>query len=257
MIFNYYHILNLKNNKEYIGITEKAAEVRFAQHKQSLKANNHANYLLQKDWNDYEEKDFLFELLETLEFESLEEGYDYEVKLIQNSKKQLYNLALGGLINPMYSQPVKEKMIETKQSAVPNIYQLKEISENVFQIVNKYNSQKEIQRLTGFNQGNISRSIKTRSCSYGYFWVNEQDIENNLLTWRPYRIKFSPTAEMSLDGQEVLKVHYTAREFEKEYNWRSGIISHAIYQNSRAHNKLFEHISEEEYYKILPLTLIK
>ena len=73
---------------------------------------------------------------------------------------------------------LNEKFPNNNQNAVELYYinassYLKEISENVFQIVNKYNSQKEIQRLTGFNQGNIGRSIKTRSCSYGYFWVNE------------------------------------------------------------------------------------
>ena len=50
MIFYYYHIINTKNKKEYIGITEKIPEERFNQHKKMLRKNNHPNYKLQFDW---------------------------------------------------------------------------------------------------------------------------------------------------------------------------------------------------------------
>lgn len=257
MIFNYYHILNNINKKEYIGITEKNIQERFSQHKKNLRSGKHPNYLLTTDWEKYGEENFTFELLESLEFETIEEGYEHEWLLINKSQNELYNLAPGGKVNPIYSEVIKNKMIATKQSAVPNIYQVKEISENVFQVIAVYNSQKEIQRQTGFNQGNIGRSIKKHSCSYQHFWINEEDIQNNLLNWKPYRTKINPVAELSEDEQEVVKVHHNAADFEKEYNLKRGIINHSIMQGSRCHGVRYEKISEDLYYKILPITLIK
>jgi len=122
MKFNYYHILNTVNNKEYIGITEKPLEQRFSQHKKSLKAKKHPNWLLTEDWEKYGEKSFVFEMIESLEFNSIEEGYEHELFLISNSNHELYNLAPGGQMNPMYSKEIRDKMTKTKQSVVPNIY---------------------------------------------------------------------------------------------------------------------------------------
>ena len=46
-----------------------------------------------------------------------------------------YNILEGGLENPMYTKSVYEKMVQTKRKSVPNIYQLEEIEENVFQVI--------------------------------------------------------------------------------------------------------------------------
>lgn len=35
----------------------------------------------------------------------------------------------------MYTKSVYEKMVQTKRKSVPNIYQLEEIEENVFQVI--------------------------------------------------------------------------------------------------------------------------
>lgn len=122
MKFNYYHIINLLNNKEYIGITEKKVEERFKEHKKNLKANKHCNYKLQNDWNKFGENNFCFELIESIEYENLEDGYQHEYELINNSRKELYNLAPGGIVNPIYSEEIRTKMIMTKQKQVPNVY---------------------------------------------------------------------------------------------------------------------------------------
>lgn len=114
MKFNYYHIINKSTNKEYIGITEKTFEERFKQHKKLLKSNKHPNWILQKDWIDYGEEGFEFSQITSMEFDSIQEGYDYEYYLIHSCSHELYNLAPGGQINPMYSEPIKEKMKKTK-----------------------------------------------------------------------------------------------------------------------------------------------
>ncbi len=45
-------------------------------------------------------------------------------------------MSIGGLVNPMYTPEVAEKMTQTKQSQVDNIVQLKKIDLNHFQIIN-------------------------------------------------------------------------------------------------------------------------
>ena len=46
MKFNYYKITNIKNNKIYIGITEKETSERIKQHFSRLRNNCHNNYNL-------------------------------------------------------------------------------------------------------------------------------------------------------------------------------------------------------------------
>ena len=255
MIFNYYQIKNLINGTIYIGITEKDPIIRYKQHYSQLQNNSHVNYLLQSDWNKYGEESFEFTLIESLDFENLDDAYNHEYQLIHNYSGELYNLAPGGQMNPMYSDSIRNKMITTKQSQVPDIYQLEEIKENTFKVIRCFKSQKEIQRITGYNQGNIGKGIKKHSHPYGYFWVNEQDIKNNLKDWRPYRIKFSPVALYSEEG-EIIEVHHNAAVFEKKYGLKAGSISGSIHQNQRLFGKLYKHISEEKYYKLMPITLI-
>lgn len=178
MRFNYYKITNIINNKFYIGITEKETEERIKQHFRKLHSNTHSNYKLQNDFNLYGENNFKWETIETLFFDSLEEGYYHEYELIQNTKAATigYNILQGGELNPIYTDSVREKMTKTKQSQVQNIYQLEEIEENVFRVIKIFPSQKSIQKETGWSQGNIGRSIKKHSNNYGYFWVEEKDI---------------------------------------------------------------------------------
>ena len=84
MKFNYYQIINIKNNKKYIGITEKEVNIRFKEHKNLLNKNKHPNYNLQKDWNLFGEENFVFSLIESCDYNSLEEGYEREHYLISN-----------------------------------------------------------------------------------------------------------------------------------------------------------------------------
>lgn len=257
MRFNYYKITNLKNNKFYIGITEKPIEERIKQHFKMLKNNTHSNYKLQEDYNFYGKENFKWELLESLDFNSHEEGYYHEYELIQlnDSVKSGYNILQGGDYNPMYTDSVKEKMIQTKRAAVPNIYQLEEIEENVFKIIKIFPSQKNIQKETGWSQANIGRAIKNHSNNYGYYWVSEDDIKTFEEKWRPYRIKITPTAQLD-DNGNIIKVHHNMVTFCDEYGWPKDAIRGAINRNGKARGIKFIRISEEEYYKIKPITLI-
>ena len=109
----------------------------------------------------------------------------------------------------MYTDSVKEKMITTKQSQVPNIYQLEEIEENVFKVINIYPSQKSIQREVGWNQGNIQKAIKKHHTAYGYFWVSENEIKN----CREQAKNYQNNANLA-----YLEAVYLAREQQDSYS---------------------------------------
>lgn len=256
MIFHYYKIYNKKRNKTYIGITEKTPEHRFKQHYNLLINNEHPNYKLQADWNEDGENEFIFEEIETLEAD-LEDGYNHEYELIQSFSGELYNIAPGGQINIMYSPEVKNKMIMTKQSQVPNIYNLEEIEENQFKIVQCFPSQKAAGRAEkGWSQANIQRALRGHYKAYGYFWVEEQDIINNLKNWVPKRLKMRPTALLD-ENKQIAEVHHNARVFEQIYSFPTGVISGSIYHNQKYLGKTYKYITEEEYYQLRPITLVK
>lgn len=255
MLFNYYKIINLTNNKTYIGITEKTCEERWKQHISLLDKNKHSNWLLQEDWNKFGKENFQFVKIDTFEGE-LEEGYSHEYELIYSFVGEKYNLAPGGQINPMYSQEIKEKMIRTKQEQVPNVYQLEEIEENVFKIVNIYKSQKEAGRESNADQGNIQHAISKHTKGCGYYWITEDMLITFEKEWRPQRTKITPCAELSTDG-EIIEVHHNRSIFEKKYGLTAGCIKGAIKRNGRTGGRKFINITEEEYYLIRPITLIK
>ena len=184
MIYNYYQIKNLINNKVYIGITELYPEKRFLQHKKMLNNHTHPNYFLQPDWDQYGEKNFSFEVLESIEFDDIEDGYYHEYELIQNCASELYNIQPGGIVNPIKNPISYKKMIKTKQNSVPNVYCLEEITENCFKIIGSYPSQKEAARAReNWAQGTINMAIKKHIKGSGYYWVLQEDIDNNLKNW--------------------------------------------------------------------------
>lgn len=255
MCFNYYQIVNNKNEKKYIGITKKNVEIRFKEHRSLLEKNRHPNFKLQKDWNLFGEENFSFVLIESCECETIEIGYNHEYELI-SSENDLYNIALGGQINPMYSQEIKEKMTKTKQDNVPNIYQLEEIEENVFKIIQKFNSQKDAQRITGLSQANICKSLKTHIKGSGYYWIKEEELSSFEQEWKPKRTKMTPTAQLD-DKLNIVKVHHNRATFEKENSWSSGIITNSLKRDGKAFGIKFKNITEEEYYKIKPIILVQ
>ena len=257
MIFNYYQITNLINNKAYIGITEFTIEERYKQHKRLLNNKKHPNYYLQPDWDKYGENNFKLTLIESKEYDNLEDGYYHEYELIQNSKLELYNIQPGGIINPMKNKQSYEKMVQKKQSQVSNIYALTEINENVFQIVECYPSQKAAARASEkWSQANIHRALKGHYKAYEYFWVEEQEIINNLQNWKPTRIKMRPTALLD-DDNNIVEVHHNPRIFEQLLGYDAGRVSASICHHSKCFGKKYKYITEEEYYILKPIILIK
>jgi len=85
-----YKIENKENGKKYIGSSWKIKE-RFKQHLSALRNNRHPNKELQKDWNEYGEESFKFEVLEIVNSPKvkLEEIEQFYMDII--GKHYLYN----------------------------------------------------------------------------------------------------------------------------------------------------------------------
>lgn len=64
-----YQIRNLKNGKIYIGSTVKNGfKLRWYDHRKTLRKNCHDNDRLQKSWNKHGEQNFIFEILEQIDY---------------------------------------------------------------------------------------------------------------------------------------------------------------------------------------------
>ena len=87
-----YCIINIKNNKRYIG-SSIDIEQRFKQHLYSLSKNKHYNKHLQLSFNKYGENNFIFEIMET--FDEIERYLLFDIEkeyLLKYNFKNLYNL---------------------------------------------------------------------------------------------------------------------------------------------------------------------
>ena len=81
-------------------------------------------------------------------------------------------------------------------------------------------------------------------------------IKNFEKEWRPARVKITPTAQLD-ENNQIVKVHHNMADFCHEYGWKTDTIRSAINRNGKAKGIKFIRISEEEYYKIKPITLIE
>ena len=97
MKFYIYKIENIVNNKKYIGVTGNI-EQRKKTHFNRLRQNKHHSPYLQKAWNKYGEKNFLFQIICELDC-SKEEAYKIEEFFIEKEKgyTEGYNGNRGGL----------------------------------------------------------------------------------------------------------------------------------------------------------------
>ncbi len=79
-----FQIKNIKNNKVLIDHSIDM-ESKWNRHKMELKFGNHRNRNFQKDWNEYGEENFVFDVLSELK-KSEEENINYnkELKTLQD-----------------------------------------------------------------------------------------------------------------------------------------------------------------------------
>jgi len=114
-----YQILNIANNKTYIGQSINI-ENRFIRHKYQLNSNTHGNKKLQNAWNKYGECCFKFEILIICKKRSLKKFEKQQAEKI--SKYKRYNISknydnLYGINNPFYGKK-HTKTLKKKLSVI-------------------------------------------------------------------------------------------------------------------------------------------
>lgn len=92
-----YRIRNLVNGKFYIGSTIRPKYIRKYEHFSALRAKLHYNKYLQNAWNKYGESNFIFELVEKLEFSDNLSKVEIGKKLIDREAYFIHDL------NPEYN----------------------------------------------------------------------------------------------------------------------------------------------------------
>lgn len=86
-----YQILNIVNNKRYIGSSVNIIK-RFKQHLTELKCNRHTNIRLSRAWIKYGQDSFKFEIVEECEEDSLIEREEFYINLYGINKESIYNI---------------------------------------------------------------------------------------------------------------------------------------------------------------------
>jgi group I intron endonuclease len=106
-----YEIINLVNNKKYIGQSVDV-RTRLNQHKSYLKHNRHHNSHLQAAYNKYGADNFKFNIIESnLSINSLDSFERYYIKILKTTNSDFgYNLENGGHENKTVSDETKAKI---------------------------------------------------------------------------------------------------------------------------------------------------
>lgn len=111
-----YSILNLKNNKQYIGQSHNIIK-RFYKHKSELRNNEHHSNHLQNSWNKYGEKNFKFNIITLCEKESLDELESYYITLYNTRNPDFgYNIESGGNKNKTVDLRTRKKISKSLSS---------------------------------------------------------------------------------------------------------------------------------------------
>lgn len=113
-----YEILNIKNNKRYIGQSIHV-RTRLLKHRRILKKNEHQSKHLQNSWNKYGEENFVFNVIEYCEIEELDSKEDYYIlKYNSNNREYGYNERIDNKTNRglKWSEEQREKWMNSMKN---------------------------------------------------------------------------------------------------------------------------------------------
>lgn len=153
-----YRILNIENDKEYIGSTSYSFIERWQRHIRDLKQNKHSNLYLQNAWNKYGELAFNFQILSILDKDQClkEEQYwldysncDYNIcftaaspgsrqRLSDFRLKKANNEFPGCYFNKVLGKYISSICIERKNYTLGYFNNAKEASDTYLQALDNY-----------------------------------------------------------------------------------------------------------------------
>lgn len=108
-----YKILNIVNNKFYIGSSGINVKYRLNHHRNKLKKNIHVNKHLQSAWNKYGEKSFIFTIIEYCKPKKCIEREQFYFDTL----KPQYNKCpkAGSVLGHKFSKEAKKRLSESKK----------------------------------------------------------------------------------------------------------------------------------------------
>lgn len=170
-----YSIVNIVNNKKYIGYTMDLKQREY-HHKYNLRKGVHVNYFLQEDWNEFGEENFIFEVIESnICQESLLSREKYYTDYYQSDNQEYgYNILNGFSHNKLTREKISEK------------HKGKSITESQMEGLRlghgkAYHTEETYKKLSEANRGEGSGTAK----------LTEEDVINILIDIRrkvPYKI---------------------------------------------------------------------
>ncbi len=113
-VIGIYQIINVTNNKRYVGSSTDITGTRWSEHKGHLRNKIHSSAHLQNAWNKYGEEAFIFEIIEKCLFEELSTKEEYWIEKYQ-SWNRVYGYNIQREINghKKVSEETKHKLSES------------------------------------------------------------------------------------------------------------------------------------------------
>ena len=204
-----YQIRNIKNNKVYIGSSARLY-YRKIEHFSRLRNNSHDNSYLQKSWNKYGEENFVFEILEYCEENSLLEREQHYFDTLK-----CYDSSVGYNINPLagkhFNIPVPVIQLSLSGEYIDTYPSIKEA--NIAIGVNCYN----------YGIGACINGVQ--QTAFGFRWVhyNPETFKNDIENYVDTKIvKPKLVQQIDLTTGEVLNTFNNISEAEKFLNKNKG-----------------------------------
>lgn len=119
-----YRILNLIDNKVYIGSASVSLKKRINSHKRGLAKNKHSNIYLQNAYNKYGATNFIFEPIELCAPENCITKEQYYIDKFESYKRKLgYNISpvAGSVLGIKWSKKSKKKLSKTVKTYWKNL----------------------------------------------------------------------------------------------------------------------------------------
>lgn len=228
-----YCIINIVNNKVYIGATKNLAD-RKSQHFSELRNNKHPNEYLQNSWNKYGEENFAFVPIElNLSLNVIDKHETFWINQFRSTNdKYGYNLMLGG--NYLLSQRSKEQIQKSADKHKKPVLQL----DLEGKLIKEWDCSKNAALALGFKASTISgccRLIYGNKTYKGFIWIfkkdyNKETIENRLFLCKGVNWNFIEKIDVST--YKVVKVFKTLLDIYKE----DGICTRTIRTNLNKYN---------------------